>query len=193
MDKLTALDNEVKGLRQEVQKFSKEVTAALAKLEQRLSGLTMAPSTGAAGGDAKAKEETKKPAAPAKDDDDIDLFGSDEEDPEAERLREERAAVSNAKKAKKPALVAKSMIILDVKPWDDETDLKEMEVKVRSIEADGLLWGTSKQVPIAFGIKKLQITCVVEDDKISTDWLEEQICGFEDYVQSIDIAAFNKI
>jgi translation elongation factor EF-1beta len=34
---------------------------------------------------------------------------------------------------------------------------------------------------------------VVEDDKISVDWLEEQITGFEDLVQSIDIAAFNKI
>jgi translation elongation factor EF-1beta len=31
---------------------------------------------------------------------------------------------------------------------------------------DGLLWGTSKLVPVAFGVKKLQITCVIEDDKV---------------------------
>ena len=43
-----------------------------------------------------------------------------------------------------PALIAKSNIILDVKPWDDETDMKEMEKLVRSIEADGLLWGACK-------------------------------------------------
>lgn len=40
-----------------------------------------------------------------------------------------------------PVLVAKSNIILDVKPWDDETDMKDIETKVRSIVADGLLWG----------------------------------------------------
>ena len=40
-----------------------------------------------------------------------------------------------------PALIAKSNIILDVKPWDDETDMKEMERLVRTVEMDGLLWG----------------------------------------------------
>ena len=63
-------------------------------------------------------------------------------------------------------MIAKSNIILDIKPWDDETDLKALEDSVRSVEMDGLLWGTSKLVPVAFGIKKLQITCVVEDDKV---------------------------
>lgn len=63
-------------------------------------------------------------------------------------------------------MIAKSNIILDVKPWDDETDMKKMEELVRSIETDGLLWGASKLVPLAYGIKKLQITCVVEDDKV---------------------------
>lgn len=43
-----------------------------------------------------------------------------------------------------PGPIAKSNIILDVKPWDDETDMKEMEGKVRSIEADGLVWGVCK-------------------------------------------------
>lgn len=59
-----------------------------------------------------------KAATPAEDDeDDIDLFGSDEEeDKEAARLREERLRQYAEKKAKKPALVAKSSILLDVKP-----------------------------------------------------------------------------
>jgi translation elongation factor EF-1beta len=35
--------------------------------------------------------------------------------------------------------VAKSNIILDVKPWDDETDMAEIEKNARLIEADGLL------------------------------------------------------
>ena len=50
---------------------------------------------------------------------------------------------------------------LDVKPWDDETDMKALEAAVRSIEQDGLLWGASKLVAIGFGIKKLQMTLVV--------------------------------
>lgn len=43
-----------------------------------------------------------------------------------------------------PALIAKSNIILDVKPWDDETDMKLMEEAVRAISTDGLLWGACK-------------------------------------------------
>jgi len=31
------------------------------------------------------------------------------------------------------------------------------------------------------------------DDKVGTDFLEEEITKFEDLVQSVDIAAFNKI
>ncbi|KAJ7338215.1 hypothetical protein JRQ81_010912 [Phrynocephalus forsythii] len=128
------------------------------------------------------------------EDDDIDLFGSDEEeDQEAARIREERLKQYAEKKSKKPGLIAKSSILLDVKPWDDETDMGKMEECVRSIQMEGLVWGGSKLVPVGYGIKKLQIQCVVEDDKVGTDILEEEITKFEDYVQSVDIAAFNKI
>ena len=40
----------------------------------------------------------------------------------------------------------------------------------------------AKLVPVAYGIQKLQINCVVEDEKIGTDFLEEEITKFEDYV-----------
>jgi len=43
-----------------------------------------------------------------------------------------------------PVVIAKSNIILDVKPWDDETDMSKLEECVRSIEMDGLLWGVCK-------------------------------------------------
>ena len=135
------------------------------------------------------------PAATKKgddDDDDVDLFGS-EDDEEAEKAKAERVAAYNEKKSKKSAVIAKSNVILDVKPWDDETDMSEMEKAVRSIEKDGLTWGVSKLVPLAYGIKKLQIVCVVEDEKVSIDELQEQICEHEDFVQSVDVAAFQKI
>ncbi|KAJ7222215.1 hypothetical protein GGX14DRAFT_662899 [Mycena pura] len=130
-------------------------------------------------------------APPAADDDDeVDLFGSDEEDDaEAERIKAERVAEYAAKKAHKPKTIAKSVVTMEVKPWDDETDMAALEAAVRSIEKDGLVWGSSKFVAIGYGIKKLQITLVVEDDKVGLDDLQEQIQEFEDYVQSTDIAA----
>jgi len=133
------------------------------------------------------------------DDDEFDLFGSDseedEEESEAARIKKEQLiAAYNAKKSKKPALIPKSSILLDVKPWDDETDMVEMEKMVRTIKLDGLVWAAqAKLVPLAYGIRKLQIGCVVEDDKVGTDILEEKITKFEELVQSVDIAAFNKI
>jgi len=189
MEKLTAVEKQVTELRQEVKKLDEKLSLVLAKLEQVSvsSGDKKAPAPAA------SKPAPAAAKAPAKADDDMDLFGSDEEDEESKNAREAIAKAHLEKKGKKPAVIAKSMIILDVKPWDDETDVKEMEKSVRSIEMDGLLWGTSKFVEIAYGIKKLQITCVVEDDKVSVDTLEEAITGFEELVQSIDIVAFNKI
>lgn len=35
----------------------------------------------------------------------------------------------------------KSSVLLDVKPWDDETHMKKLEEAVRSIEMEGLFWG----------------------------------------------------
>ncbi|CAF1298285.1 unnamed protein product [Rotaria sordida] len=137
-----------------------------------------------------SKQQEQKPAASTGDDDAFDLFGSDDEE-QSEEIKK-RLADYAAKKAKKEQIIAKSIIVLDVKPWDDETDLETMEKSVRSIEADGLVWGQSKLVPVAYGLKKLQIGCVVEDDKIGTDFLEEKICEFKDYVQSVDVIIFNK-
>ncbi|KAF4123382.1 elongation factor 1-beta [Geosmithia morbida] len=146
-----------------------------------------------------ASEVTVNPAkAPEKaeeDDDDVDLFGSDdeEEDAEAARVREERLEQYRKKKESKPKPVAKSVVTLDIKPWDDETDMKALEENVRAIEKEGLVWGASKLVAIGFGIRKLQINLVVEDNKVSLEELEEQIQEFEDYVQSTDIAAMQKL
>jgi len=136
----------------------------------------------------------KAPAA-EEDEEDVDLFGSDdeEEDAEAARIREERLAEYRKKKEGKTKPAAKSIVTMDVKPWDDETDMVALEAAVRGIEKDGLVWGGSKLVPVGFGIKKLQINLVVEDDKVSTDELGEQIQEFEDYVQSTDVVAMQKL
>lgn len=74
---------------------------------------------------------------------------------------------------------------------DDETDMKELEAAVRGIEKDGLVWGASTLVAVGFGIKKLQVNLVIEDDKISLEDLQEEIGEFEDYVQSTDIVSID--
>lgn len=43
-----------------------------------------------------------------------------------------------------PTVIAKSSILLDVKPWDDETDMAKLEECVRSIQIEGLVWGYCK-------------------------------------------------
>merc|ERR1712170_164596 len=145
--------------------------------------------------DASAYVSGAAASAAADDDDDVDLFGSDEEedDEEKKRITEERLKAYAEKKAKKPALIAKTSVLLDVKPWDDETDMDAMLAAVKSIEMEGLLWGANKLVPVGYGINKLQVMCVVEDAKVSIDELQEKISDFEDFVQSVDVAAMNKI
>lgn len=124
------------------------------------------------------------------------MFGSDDEedDGEAEKLKAQRIAEYNARKANKPAKpAAKSIVTIDVKPWDDETDLEAMVANVKSIEREGLTWGAHQFIPIGFGIKKLQINLVVEDDKVSLEELQQTIEEDEDHVQSTDIAAMQKL
>jgi translation elongation factor EF-1beta len=53
-------------------------------------------------------------------------------------------------------------------------DLAAMEKEVRAIEKEGLLWGTSRLMPVGFGIKKLQITAVIEDAKVCLAELTSQ-------------------
>lgn len=68
-----------------------------------------------------------------------------------------------------------------------------MEANVRAIEIDGLVWGASKFVAVGFGIKKLQVNLVVEDEKVSLDELQARIEEDEDHVQSTDVAAMQKL
>merc|ERR1712226_1816168 len=165
----------------------------LKKVEARICSLEgsnkSAPAPADSGKEKAAVEEEEA------DDDDFELFGDDDEKEEAAaaKLKEERIKAYTEKKSQKKQIIAKSNVILDIKPWDDETDMAELEKCVRSIVMDGLLWGTGKLVAVGYGIKKLTIATVVEDDKVSVEELEEKITEFEDYVQSVDIAAFNKI
>merc|ERR1712183_329695 len=107
--KLNALETENKQLK----KVTDDLKALVLSLEARVGSLE--------GG----KPASKPAPAPAADDDDVDLFGSEdeEESEEKKRITEERLKAYHEKKSKKPALIAKTSVLFDVKPWDDETDM----------------------------------------------------------------------
>jgi len=193
VNKLNALDIENKQLK----KVTDDLKALVLKLEARVAVLEK----GGKAEPAKPAPAEPAPAKPAKeeeeDDEEVDLFGSDdddeEEDAEKARVTAERLKAYHEKKSKKPALVAKTSVLFDVKPWDDETDMNEMLKACKSIEMEGLVWGASKLVPVGYGINKLQLMCVVEDDKVSIEELSEKMAEFEDFIQSVDVAVMSKI
>merc|ERR1712170_152406 len=184
VQKLGALEVENKQLKKVTDDLKALVLSLTARVETLEGGK---PSAGA--------KSAPAPAAAEDDDDDVDLFGSDDEEDDAEkkRITEERLKAYNEKKAKKPKVIAKTSVLFDVKPWDDETDMEAMKEACKSIEMDGLVWGATKLVPVGYGINKLQIMCTVEDEKVSIEELSEKMTEFEDFVQSVDVAAMNKI
>lgn len=111
------------------------------------------------------KAEKKEEKKPATVDDDDDLFGDSPAVTEAPKPKPQPA------KPKKEKPAAKSMILFDVKVYEMETDLNELFKKITSeISMDGLVWNNEPKIlPIAFGMNKLQVGCVVEDAKVSVD------------------------
>jgi len=194
LKKISGLEIENKSLK----KVTDDLRNLVVKLENRVSQLEKGSGSSQS---VPAAKPAAKPA-PAKvvdeeEEDDVDLFGSESEDEEAaaekQRIHDERVKAYQDKKAKKTALIAKTSVLLDIKPWDDETDMGEMLRLAKTIIKEGLVWGASKLVPVGYGINKLQLMCVVEDEKVSIDELCEEIQEFEDFVQSVDVAAMSKI
>jgi translation elongation factor EF-1beta len=69
-----------------------------------------------------------------------------------------------------------------------------MAAAILKLTGDGIYWKSEyKKEPVAFGIFKLIIGVTVEDEKVSVDDLQEKIEAMDTMVQSVDIAAFNKI
>lgn len=145
-----------------------------------------------------AKPTAKKEES---DDDDFDLFSDDDEVDEkpkesmAQRLKRECAEKKCAEDAEKlkSKKSLKSNVILDIKPWDDETNMAEMEKEVRAINMDGLIWGSCELIEIGYGIKKLRMSTCITDDLVGLYDLEDNIAALEDYVQSVDTVSHNKI
>ena len=172
---------------------------------------------GAVGGAAKPAA-AGKPAAKAEEFDDLfgdepaekkaeDLYDQceegDEEEQAAAKARRERMAAAaklkeaaDAKAGKKKAEkgVEKSLVVLEVKPWEADTNLEELWKMITAQEQEGLSWGqTFKLEPVAYGIMKLVMTCTIVDSLVLMDDITDKIEGLEDYVQSVQVASMNKL
>ena len=141
---------------------------------------------------------------PADDDDELDfddddLFGDDDDEDDAEAAKEAmRSAALKAAIARNKAKgkVDKSLIVFEVKPYEVEFDLDVLAKNIKAIEHEGIQnWGQEHKLqPVAYGINKLIISCVVFDDKIGQDDIIEMITDkWEDDVQSVDIQSMSKV
>ena len=128
-----------------------------------------------------------------KDDDDVDLFDDDDDDEREAEIQRVADQLKAEKLKKGKVAIGKSVVVLDVKPWDDETDLDALENDIRNIKMEGLEWKRAEKRPVAFGVYKLSIMCHIVDTLVSVDDLQEKIEEFEEYVQSTDVASFSKL
>lgn len=84
---------------------------------------------------------------------------------------------------------------MNFKVFEQEQNLDDLAKKIMEVEVDGLVWKKEySKKPIAFGMEKLEIGCIIEDEKVGTDDLFEKIQGkWEEEIQSIDIVQFQKL
>ena len=174
-------------------------TAGYIKMKGGAPQAKAAAAPAAAGKAAKGGKKGKKEEAPkAEEADEFDPFADDGEEDDFEARMAAKAAEANKNKKPKKVVIAKSIIILEVKPWGPEVDLDKLGAKIiKDVKMEGLEWKTEfKKEPVAYGVFKILIGCVVEDLKVSVDDIVDLLtegADFEDFVQSVDIASFNKL
>ena len=145
----------------------------------------------------KKGKKDKKEEKPKKDDDvdvdDLDLFG---EETEVDKKAKEDIKKKNqeSKKKGKKKEIDKYHVILEVKWWEAYQDLEALAKKIIStIKKDGLSWNTGyKLEEVAFGVKKLIIAFLAEDEKCSVQEIVDELESWEDDIQSVDVVSFNK-
>lgn len=99
--------------------------------------------------------------------------------------------------AKKKAAARKNkhayLVTLDIKPWEELADFGPLQQAVRDATLANVVWReeAGELVPIAYGLKKLRVQCVVDTSKRDTDSVADELAEIlgEDDVQSIDIFA----
>ncbi|CRG96680.1 elongation factor 1-beta, putative [Plasmodium gallinaceum] len=137
----------------------------------------------------KCNEKVKKNNLPEKkinetknDDDDvdndIDLFG-DNDDCDKDILLEKKKQKEEElkKKQQKEKDKHRSILIIEIKPKSIDTDISKISKLVKQkIVDENIKWGEEvKKIPVAFGLYKLQMSCIIYDDFVNTNDLIEKI------------------
>jgi len=130
--------------------------------------------------------------------DDDDLFG-DEPEPKGEKPLSRAEQMAKMKADKEAAEKAnkrrdRTQIIFEVKGWEAGQDMDGLWKKITQISIDGLTWGEGySKVPVAYGVFKLVISCVIFDDMVDLDDITDPIEAMEDDVQSVELCTMNKL
>ena len=140
----------------------------------------------------KKEKEGEKKDEGKKEEDDLDLFGEENEDDI--KAKEEMKKKNKDKKKDKKKPVDKSHVILEIKGWEEGQDLEALAKKIIStIQKDGLQWNTGyKLEEVAFGVKKLVIAFLAEDEKCSVQEIVDELESWENDIQSVEVVSFNK-
>ena len=119
------------------------------------------------------------------------LFG---EETEEDKKAKDKMKKKN-KEYKKKNKVYKSYVTLEVKGWDADQDLESLAKKIIStVKKDGLSWNIGyKLEEVAFGVKKLVISFLAEDEKCSVQEIVDELESWENDIQSVEVVLFNTI
>lgn len=116
------------------------------------------------------------------DDNDIDLFGDDDDntkDSASNLLLEKKKQKEEELKKKKQKEKEKnrSILIIEIKPKSIDTDIAKIPKLVKQkIVDENIKWGEEvKKLPVAFGLYKLHMSCIIYDDFVNTNELIEKI------------------
>merc|ERR1712129_429557 len=112
-------------------------------------------------------------------------MGTPEEKAAAAKELEEAKAKAMAKLAKKEAN-QRSLCNLEIKPWEAEQDLMKLLKSIQTtVVKDGLKWSENcKLVDVAFGVKKIVCTAVINQN-LSMDAIIEELTEEEPFMNEI--------
>ncbi|GAB65707.1 elongation factor 1B [Plasmodium cynomolgi strain B] len=111
-------------------------------------------------------------------DNDIDLFGDSNNDEQSILLEKKKQKEEELKKKKqKEKEKNRSILIIEIKPKSIDTDISKIPKLVKQkIVDENIKWGEEvKKLPVAFGLYKLHMSCIIYDDFVNTNDLMEKI------------------
>lgn len=79
----------------------------------------------------------------------------------------------------------KDLLRLDIKPSEIDVPMDQLETGVRSIQMTGVQWGSSQLVEMCYGIHKLVIDVII-DDQMDQDKIIDQIERLN-HIQNVNV------